>query len=135
MRFTHLVKQTPLEKLINKLLADSLILTLHPLSFLPASTQARQAFCFLIRGGPTLLNCLSGHVVVGHERKEAEYTCIKKPTMPTTMEEGGKEEARKRVGEGAKQGRPAISESSGLCISQLQPGQTAQPGSPGNSQG
>lgn len=86
MRVTYLVEKPPLEKLINKLMADSLILTLHPLSFLTASTQARQAFCFLSRGARTLLSSLRGRWLVGHEREEAECTCIRKPTMPTTME-------------------------------------------------
>lgn len=49
--------------------------------------------------------------------------------------EGGKEEARKRVGEGARKARLAIPNSSGFFISQPQPGQTAQPASMGNSQG
>lgn len=91
MRVTHLVQKTPLEKLINKLLVYSFILILHPLSSLPASTRARQTFCFLIRGGPTLLNCLLGQIVCG------------------TWEEGGRVhlhmEAHHAIYNGGRQGR------------------------------
>lgn len=39
---------------------------------------------------------------MGHEREEAEYTCIRKPTMPTTIE-------GRRVRElGRKPGKPSL---------------------------
>lgn len=43
---------------------------------------------------------------MGHERKEAECTCIKKPTMPTTME-GGREGGSQKESRGRSQTRQA----------------------------
>lgn len=136
MRVTHLVQKTPLEKLINKLLVYSFILILHPLSSLPASTRARQTFCFLIRGGAHFVELslgTDGLWNMGGRRQSAP--AYGSPPCHLQRREAGKEETRKRVGEGARKARPAISNSSGFFISKPQPGQTFQPASPENSQG